>query len=165
LIGSKVEKEGVIIFNPKEWPKLINILISAIIGYYLYTIIKNPEISQYDYVFGLSYLILLTAVPILIALYKIVRDRNDYISIDNTSITYRDNQENATIEINDISKVELTKKAICISLKNSNVVMIKTSQMNFNTKDLIAVLAEIKSRLPQETSPEVEQLPTDQNNI
>ena len=58
LVGSRVENNGVIIYNPKEWPKFLNMLVSLAIGYYLFTIISNPSISSYDYTFGLAYLIL-----------------------------------------------------------------------------------------------------------
>ena len=71
LIGSRVENNGVITYNPKEFPKFLNILVSIAIGYYLYTIISVPTISNYDYIFGMSYLILLTAVPILFVIYKL----------------------------------------------------------------------------------------------
>ena len=39
LIGSREEKDGVITYNPKEWPKFINILVSLVLGYYLYTVL------------------------------------------------------------------------------------------------------------------------------
>ena len=74
LIPSRVEKNGVITYNPKEWPKLINILLSIEIGYYLYTIINNPNILSSDRNFGIAYLLLLTAIPIIIAIYKIIRE-------------------------------------------------------------------------------------------
>jgi hypothetical protein len=45
LVGSRVENNGVIIYNPKEWPKFLNMLVSLAIGYYLFTIISNPSIQ------------------------------------------------------------------------------------------------------------------------
>ncbi len=157
-------KDNTVVFNPKEWPKFINILLSGYIGYYLYTIINRPEISNYDFIFGLSYLILLTAVPVVIALYRLIRDRNDFISINDISVSYRDNKESATFQIDEISKAELVNKGINLTMKDSNKVVIKTNQMNFNAKDLIAVMAELNKRLPKESS-SVEQIITDVQSV
>ena len=44
FIGSRVQKEDVIIYNPKEWPKFLNFLVSLLIAYYLYTILQSKEI-------------------------------------------------------------------------------------------------------------------------
>jgi uncharacterized membrane protein len=34
LIGSRTESDGIIKYNPKEWPKFINMMLSLLIGYY-----------------------------------------------------------------------------------------------------------------------------------
>jgi hypothetical protein len=49
-------------------------------------------------------------------------------------------------------------------MKDSNKVVIKTNQMNFNAKDLIAVMAELNKRLPKESS-SVEQIITDVQSV
>jgi len=72
LVGSRTENNGVIMYNPKEWPKFLNMLVSLAIGYYLFTKIDNPSISSYDYIFGLTYLILLSLIPILISIFKLI---------------------------------------------------------------------------------------------
>ena len=149
LVGSKTEKNGVILYNPKEWPKFLNIFVSLAIGYYLFTIISNPSISSYDYTFGLSYLILLTALPICIAIFKLIRDRNDFISIDNDILKYKDNDETGEFKFTDIVKVELSK-GIKLTFKDDKILTIKTDNMNFNFKDLSNVYNDIKAKLPEE---------------
>jgi hypothetical protein len=153
LIGSRTENNGVITYNPKELPKFLNMLVSAVIGYYLYTIINVPSISDYNYTFGLVYLILLTAVPILFAIYKLIRDRNDFITIDGNNLKYRDNAEIGDFKFTDIAAAELSG-GIKLTLKDSKIVTIKTDNMNFNAKDLISVFAEIKAKLPEEKKEE-----------
>ena len=149
LIGSRAENNGMIIYNPKEWPKFLNMLVSLAIGYYLFTIISNPSISSYDYTFGLAYLILLTALPILIAIFKLIRDRNDFISIDGDILKYKDNKETGEFKFTDIANVELSK-GIKLTFKDEKILTIKTGNMNFNSKDLLSVFNEIKSKLPEE---------------
>ena len=149
LIGSRAENNGMIIYNPKEWPKFLNMLVSLAIGYYLFTIISNPSISSYDYTFGLAYLILLTAIPILIAIFKLIRDRNDFISIDGDILKYKHNNETGEFKFTDIANVELSK-GIKLTFKDEKILTIETGNMNFNSKDLLSVFNEIKSKLPEE---------------
>jgi hypothetical protein len=148
LVGSRIEKNGVIIYNPKEWPKFLNMLVSLFIGYYLFTMISNPRISSYDYTFGLSYLILLTGIPILIGIFKLIRDRNDFISIDETYVKYKDNDESGEFKFTDIASVELLG-GIKLTFKNDTTLTIKTANMSFNAKDLLNAFNEIKSKLPE----------------
>ena len=149
LVGSRVENNGVIIYNPKEWPKFLNMLVSLAIGYYLFTIISNPSISSYDYTFGLTYLILLTGIPILIAIFKLIRDRNDFISIDEVFLKYKDNDEIGEFKFTDIANVELYK-GIKLTFKDDKILTIKTNNMNFNAKDLLSAYNEIKAKLQKE---------------
>jgi hypothetical protein len=153
LISSRAENNGVITYNPKEFPKFLNMMVSLAIGYDLYTIISVPSISSYDYIFGLTYLILLTAVPILFALYKLIRDRNDFIVIDGNNLKYRDNNENGDFKFTDIATAEISG-GIKLTFKDSKIVTIKTDNMNFNAKDLLIVFAEIKAKLPEEKKEE-----------
>ncbi len=153
LIGSRAENNGVITYNPKELPKFLNMLVSLAIGYYLFTIISLPSISSSDYIFGLTYLILLTAVPILFALYKLIRDRNDFIVIDGNNLKYRDNDENGDFNFTDIATAEISG-GIKLTFKDSKIVTIKTNNMNFNAKDLLSAFAEIKAKLPEEKKEE-----------
>lgn len=153
LIGSRVEKNSVIIYNPRELPKFLNILVSIATGYYLYTIISVPTISNYDYIFGVTYLLLLTAVPILFALYKLIRDRNDFIMIEGDNLKYRDNDEIGDFKFTDIANAELSG-GIKLTFKDSKIVTIKTDNMNFNSKDLLSVFSEIKTKLPEDKKQE-----------
>lgn len=149
LIGSRSESNGLIIYNPKEWPKFINILVSLAIGYYLYSILSSKIISSYDYNFGMAYLILLTALPLVFATYKLIRDRNDFISISETNLIYKDNIETGDFKFSDIANIELVG-GLKLTFKDNSVVIIKTAKMNFNAKDLISAFNDIKAKLPKE---------------
>jgi len=145
MIGSRVESAGKIIYNPKEWPKFVNIIICAAVGYYLYTIISAPNIDKSSYYFGLCYLILLTALPIVWAVYKLFRDRNDFVEIDEKFISYKDNMKTRKFEISNISKIE---GALTIHFTDETTHNIALSNMNFNASDISSLTKDIQSRLP-----------------
>ena len=147
IASAKSESDGIITFNPKEWPKYLSVIISITIGYYLYTKLNMPGVSSGDYTFGVSYLVSLTLIPVLYASYKITRDRNDYITINSSSLSYRDNEESGDIKLFDISLAKLEGGIINITLRNSSVVIIKLKNMNFNAKDQEAAFAEIAKRI------------------
>lgn len=146
LIGSRIESAGKIIYNPKEWPKFVNIIICALVGYYLYTIISAPNIDEGNYYFGLCYLILLTALPIVWAVYKLFRDRNDFVEIDEKFISYKDNMKAGKFEISKISKIE---GALTIHFTDETTHNIALSNMNFNSADISSLTKDIQSRLPK----------------
>ena len=145
MIGSRKESNGKIMYNPKEWPKFVNIIICVLVGYYLYTIISEPNVDKGDYYFGLTYLILLTGLPTIFAIYKLFRDRNDFVEIDETYISYKDNKKTGKFEISTISKIE---GALTIYFNDETTHTIALSNMNFNSIDAIALIKDIQSRLP-----------------
>ncbi len=149
LVGSRIEKNGIILYKPKEWPKFLNILISLAIGFYLYTIISNPDISRYDYSLGLALLVLLLVLPITYSIYKLIRDRNDFISLTEVHLKYKDNDKSRKFKFSDIATAELSK-GIRITFKNGDTRDINTDNMNFNVKDLTNIISDIKAKLPEE---------------
>ena len=83
LIGARRESNGVVIFNPKEWPKFMVIVLALLIGYYLFNIIMSlADFNNYDFIFGVLFLLLFTLGPVIWAIYKLIRDRNDYVKIE-----------------------------------------------------------------------------------
>jgi hypothetical protein len=147
ITSARTESSGIITFNPKEWPKYLSMVISITIGYYLYTKLNMPGVQGGDYTFGVAYLVSLTLIPVLYSGYKITRDRNDYIKVDSSTLSYRDNDESGDIKLFDISLAKLSGGIIHITLRNSNVIIIKLKNMNFNAKDQEAAFAEIAKRI------------------
>ncbi|MFM7985352.1 MAG: hypothetical protein ACKPKO_39165, partial [Candidatus Fonsibacter sp.] len=63
-----------VIFNPKEWPKFLVIVLALLIGYYLFNIlISLADFNNYDFIFGLLFLLLFTLGPVIWAVYKLIR--------------------------------------------------------------------------------------------
>jgi hypothetical protein len=149
LIGARRESNGVVIFNPKEWPKFLVILVSLLIGYYLFNIlIALADFNNYDFIFGLLFLLLFTLGPVIWSVYKLIRDRNDYVQIDGHVLSYKDNAITGDIDLNTVVKIS-GKKDIKFELDDQSYVVIKLSQMNFNEADRKALVKEIHLRLSQ----------------
>jgi len=153
LFGSKAEQNSVITYNPKELPKFINVFIVATVGYYLFTKLDYNQLTGFDYYFGLSYLILTTAVPLTYSIIKLIRDRNDFISISDDTLEYRDNDEKGEFKFSTIAKAELNG-GILLTFKDGSTITIKTKQMNFNSTDLLGAFTHINAKLPQDNSEE-----------
>jgi len=146
--GARSEKDGEVVFNPSEWPKFIQILISLGIGYYLFTILSNPEINNYDYWFGMSYLILLTAVPIVRSFIVLLRDRNDFVSISATQLKYRDNSTRMEFEKSNIKYAKSTITGITLVMTDDSEHQIPLSNMNFKVSDKANLLKELAKDFP-----------------
>jgi hypothetical protein len=148
LISSRSEAGGSVIYNPQEWPRYLNVAVSLGIGGYLFSLLKKTEISSYDYQFGLSYLLFLSVLPAVFSLYRLIRDRNDYIEISESSIRYKDNEETGDFPVTDITGVEVTATGIKLTFSTGTERTIRTPQMNFSTKDTLLAATEIKGRIP-----------------
>ena len=146
--GARSEKDGEIVFNPSEWPKFIEILISLGIGYHLYTLISKPGIDSYDYYFGIAYLLLLTAVPITKAFIVLVRDRNDFVSISATHVKYRDNATRMEFEKSNIKYAQSSVNGFKLVMKDDSEHEIPLSNMNFKVSDKAKLMNELAKDFP-----------------
>lgn len=147
LVGARRESNGVVIFNPKEWPKFMVIVLALLIGYYLFNIIMSlADFNNYDFIFGVLFLLLFTLGPVIWAIYKLIRDRNDYVKIEAHLLTYKDNALTGEIDLNTVVSIG-GKKNIRFDLVDQTYVIIKLSEMNFNEADRNALVKEIQLRL------------------
>ena len=155
LVSSRSEAGGAVIYNPQEWPRYLNVAVSLGIGGYLFSLLKKQEeLSSYDYQFGLGYLLFWSLLPAAFSLYRLIRDRNDYIEVSETSVRYKDNDETGDFPVSDIAGVEVTAFGIKLTFTSGNECTIKTPQMNFNAKDTLMAANEIKGRIPAIDTPD-----------
>jgi hypothetical protein len=157
LMGSgKSEKEGVIIYNPKEWPKLLGILVFLGVAYYLYDHINQKEnLSSLEYYYGVAYLSLLSFLPTIYNLFKLIRDRNDYVKINNDILSYKDNRTQEEFKISDIqSCLNNMKTGLTLTFKDESTHLIPLKNMNFNSRDSINLTNDLKKLLPKEKTNE-----------
>jgi hypothetical protein len=154
--AGRKEKDGKVVYNPKEFPKFIGILVSLGIGYYLYTYLEGVRgaegVSEYDYYFCLWYLILLTALPSLWAIYKLIRDRNDYVEIGADYVAYRDNSRKGKFDLSEIVGIRGGNhiKSITLVFKDKTEHEIKCKQMNFSGMDTTKCSGEIRGKISEE---------------
>lgn len=145
-VGSRSESEGVITYNPKEWPKFVIILVGACVGYYLYNLLGELKIDEGQANIVWAYITLNSILPVLISTYTLIRDRNDYITITSTHVSYKDNSKAEEINFEDIASVSI-EAGIKLNLKNNSFVLIQTPKMNFTVKDIVGVVADINAKI------------------
>jgi hypothetical protein len=138
-----------VIYNPKEFPKIAQIAVSIGICYYLFTVVSSKNISSYEYTFGLIYIFLLTGLPIVISFIKIIRDRNDFVSVSDTVVRYKDNSDTGEIKIDQIQTCSYSKKGMLIELKDGSSRLIELQNMNFSSVDIFSLVNEIDKYLPK----------------
>lgn len=146
LVGSgKSEKEDVLIYNPKEWPKLLGIVVFLVVAFYLHNHINQKEnLTSLEYYYGIGYLSLLSILPTLYTLFKLVRDRNDFVKIKNGILYYKDNSTEKQFEISTIKSCSNNIKiGLTLTFKDENTHLIPLKNMNFNSRDSINLTSDI----------------------
>ena len=149
FIGCKTQTPTGYMFNPKELPKFLSILVTVAIGYYLYIQLNNPDLTGYDRNFGITWIVLSIALPVVFQLYTLNRDKNDYVEIAGPLLKYRDNDDIGEVPLQHVKQVELAGGDVKLLLMNDQEMIIKTSQMNFGGQDLADLIITIKGVLPQ----------------
>ena len=155
LIGSQKKTDSGYIFNPKELPKYLNMLVALVVGGYLYTVLGTRDISSGKYDFGLIYILLGIVIPVLYGIYKLYKNRNDYIEVTDTTLKYFDNNDQADgrgeVLLSNIQNVRtngfLSLMNIELLMKDSSTLLIKTSEMNFNVLDLWSLKALLNMKI------------------
>ena len=151
FMGSgKSEKDGIIIYNPKEWPKFLGILVFLGVAYYLFDFISKKEgLSTLEYYYGVGYLSLLSFLPTIYNLFKLLRDRNDYVKINNGILSYKDNKTQEEFKISDIQSFSKSaKNGITLTFKDEKTHLIPIKDMNFNLRDSINLNNDLKALMP-----------------
>jgi hypothetical protein len=152
MARARKQNGSVITYNPKEWPKFLAIIASGLLGFYLYNLLDDPSLSSNDQLFGLLYLLVFTALPSAWSLFKLIRDRNDFVRIDETTVSYKDNSRAGTYAIKDIKKVSSSGKQVLLTLRSEETVTIHLKNMNFNGVDRASVYLELSALVtPEET--------------
>lgn len=165
LATSKKVEGDKIRYNPKEWPKLLSFLVSLGIGYYLFTLLDKEALTEVDYYFALAYLATLTVLPIIIGLFKLVRDRNDELIITPSAISYRDNSRFGEVEISKVAKGESYEKGYRLHLKDNTTFDIPFKNMGFSSLDQSSAINGILDALGNEESSESDVNNNESNNV
>lgn len=152
MARARKQNGSVITYNPKEWPKFLAIIVSGLLGFYLYNLLGDPSLSSNDQLFGMLYLLVFTAIPTAWSLFKIVRDRNDFVRIDETTVSYKDNSRTGTYDIKDIKEVNSNGNQLILTLRSEETITIDLKNMNFNGVDRASVYVELSALITPEES-------------
>lgn len=152
MARARKQNGSVITYNPKEWPKFLAIIVSGLLGFYLYNLLGDPSLSSNDQLFGMLYLLVFTAIPTAWSLFKLIRDRNDFVRIDETTLSYKDNSDTGTYSLKDIKKVDSNGKQLFLILQSEETVIIDLKNMNFNGFDRLSLYSEISTLITPEES-------------
>ena len=142
--GFRREEERFVI-NPKEWPKLLNIIIHAIFIYYLQSVIPE-SLTLGRSVFAYAYLAL-EAFQILLSLTVLIRDRNDFVMIANGKMSFRNNSDYQEFETSDMKGAVACMEGVRITFLDGKEHIIPTKQMNFGARDVSDLLKELEHHL------------------
>jgi len=147
LIGCKTKTIDGYVFNPKELPKYLSMVVTSAVGLYLYTQLDNPQLSDKERIFGLIWIVLVVALPITLEVYKLFRDRNDYVKISGSLLTYRDNDDLGELSLHEVKRAESLNGDVKLEMLDGSSRLIKTSQMNFRGMDLLQLVNTINEIL------------------
>ena len=93
-----------------------------------------------------AYITLNSILPVLIATYTMIRDRNDSITITSSHVSFKDNSKVGEINVADIASVSV-EAGIKLNLTNNSSILIETPKMNFTTKDVLGAVADINAKI------------------
>jgi hypothetical protein len=149
IFGSRSETNGRILYNPRELPKFIHIIICGLLGYYLYTRIIVPGLAKSDYYFGLAYLTFQTVLPVVFSIYRLIRDKDDFVAIEGNAISYKDNEKVGRFELSSIASIDTFGSDLTLKFVDGTEHKIELSNMNFNVSDVVELTVDLKARLPK----------------
>jgi hypothetical protein len=84
----------------------MQMLVSLLIGYYLYTVVQHLNLSSGDYIFSMAYLLITILTPKLWAAFIPLQDGNDHIQFEGSVLTYRDNSQNRSYNLSQLESIE-----------------------------------------------------------
>lgn len=150
----QTKKDGKIIFNTKELPHLMAFLISVLATSLMYLRVNNLKgiISSEREFLSIIYIAMLTFSPVLLSLYRLFRDVNDFVEIDLISgiIRYRDNDTVEQFILADLESAHINEKeGITLKFRNGNSHEIPTYQMNISRKKTSELIICINKEIHQ----------------
>lgn len=130
----RFEKDGRIIYAPKELPIYIGVLCGFGVVGYLYTHLNTvTTITDLEYKFGIAYLVL-NSIQIVSQFFTVFRNRHDKAEINSEGVLWTDIEEGKDVGQNlswsDIDTIEKDLTKIIINMKTGKKHELVPSQMN-----------------------------------
>lgn len=132
------------VFDPKEWPKYIAVLLIEATGFYLYRSMGHLQTGQTPHIAGVAFILLVVALPAIILFIIMIRNSNDKVILTPTHLNWEDNEDRGSVSRTDIGSVApvyehsaliIPRHRIRITLKNGGTTDIPVYRMNFTRRD------------------------------
>ena len=145
---TKQEEDNSIIFNPSESPKYLGITIILAMSAYLLWFAYHRNLSETKLLFAYIEVTLLGVLPSLWIIICLIRDRNDFISINNEKLIISNahffSKKYTEIDIEQIQTIKREHTNIYIHQKNNETFVIKGNEMNLFENEIVEVEIFIK---------------------
>jgi uncharacterized protein YxeA len=151
-IGFREEKDNVIVYNPKEWPRYISlgsIVLGGIYCIYKLTLVSDKVISELVAEYTAVLILIVTIIIPVILIYQYKKDRHDFIKITQDTIEIKDNEKSTIVSIKDIVSWEISGKSLEIKLQDETTHKNSLGDLNFNSRDVKNFRADLERLLPK----------------
>ena len=140
-----------VVFNAKEYPKLIGVLIILAVCTYLFWFAQKQDLTQTQMIFVYTQISIIGILPTLWLAIRIFRDRNDYISISTEKLIISNagffSKEYTEIPLTNIKNVDRDQTSIHIHKKDGYTFSILGAQMNLFDNEMSVITTSIRDHV------------------
>lgn len=149
FMGSRKQKKGLVVYNPNEIFIISFLFFMVLMGLYSCFSIYQSENKLGESI--TSYAIVIVAIVLitlpLFVINSYYKNRNDNITIDNTSIIISDDKKLLEFKIIDILSYQINGTKLLLNLKEIGNKTIDLSELNLNSRDIKKLNIDIETRI------------------
>jgi len=149
FMGSRMQKKGLIVYNPNEIFIVSFLFFIVLIGLYsCYSIyLSESELGESIARYAITIVVIFVIVLPLFTMNYYLNNRNDNIIIGNTSIIIVDNERSTEFNFNDILSYQIKDSKLLLNLKEIGNKTIDLSELNLNRRDIEKLNTDIQMRI------------------
>jgi hypothetical protein len=149
FMGSRMQKKGLIVYNPNEIFIVSFLFFIVLIGLYsCYSIyLSESELGESIARYAITIVVIIVIVLPLFTMNYYLNNRNDNIIIGNTSIIIVDNERSTEFNFNDILSYQIKDSKLLLNLKEIGNKTIDLSELNLNRRDIEKLNTDIQMRI------------------
>jgi len=149
FMGSRMQKKGLIVYNPNEIFIVSFLFFIVLIGLYsCYSIyLSESELGESIARYAIIIVVIFVIVLPLFTMNYYLNNRNDNIIIGNTSIIIVDNERSTEFNFNDILSYQIKDSKLLLNLKEIGNKTIDLSELNLNRRDIEKLNTDIQMRI------------------
>lgn len=132
---SRVKTRRGMLINPREGPRYAAMAVCLAIGYFLWTRLSDPRLSESEVLFGYIFLCLCMVIPLSTLIFRTYRDRNDFVEIDGSLLRYFNEGKMVEVSLEGLREVQHDSLEIRLCWEGNEVHVLPLGEMNFNMAD------------------------------